>query len=550
MAGEDVIVTIGVDASAANAALTSSSAKFSGWSKETTAALAKADKAVAKLEKSVAALDDPAAQAAASQAKLRAESEKLEKVASLLGPNMGGLVSQMSKLGKVAGSEVGGATLAIAGLAAGVGAALYALTQFGAGVLDTIESIDDLAASLDDVTRKRLAPQIASLRESKAALDDAAVSWAELKIVVADAVDGPLADAVTVASAVVEGWSLVGAAAKRAGIDIRSALGPLGASLIVMEAAAKYLTGYGNTADLGPGGGETLPADWNPLPMSVPGSTPAAALPPVRQTAPNRPRSAATQAAQDAIQSSMFLPGITVAKSQYDLKAAGLAALADLDQQYADQKAALDKQMADDAIAQIEREQAARKAATETAIAGASSVALALSSFAMQVADAQVASTKEGTEAHRQAMRDQVAMQEVAAAVNAAVGITQIWAQWAGQPVVAGALTVLEAAATGAAIAQLEAQKSKLHTGGLAPDEQYGIPAMITRHNERAAILTDEGRRHITADDIDRANSGAVGRADVLQVVVRDESGRGRRMSGRQFARPIPGVGQAARGGV
>lgn len=543
MAGEDVLVTIGVDASAANTALASSRAKFGEWSKGTSQDLTRVETAAAKTTKAVTKVAAPIDHAAASAAKLRAESENLEKVASLLGPNIGNLVSQMSKLGKVSGSGIGGATLAVAGLAAGAGAALYALTQFGAGVLDTIENIDDLAASLDDVTRKRLAPQIASLRESKAALDDAAVSWAELKIVVADAVDGPLADAVTVASAVVEGWSLVGAAAKRAGVDIRSALGPLGASLIVMEAAAKYLTDYGNKADLGPGGGETLPADWNPLPMSVPGSTPAPAPTPPKQTTPNRPRSAATQAAQEAIQSSMFLPGITVAKSQYDLKAAGLAALADLDQQYADKKAALDKQMADDAVAQIEREQAARQAAVQNAIAGASAVTSSLIAFGMQTVDAQVANTKEGTEAHRQALRDQLTMQEASAAAQAALGIVNIWSQWAAQPIVAAALTLVEGAAVTGAITQMERQKSKLHTGGLAPDEQYGMPQAITRTNERSAVLTREGQRHL--NELDRINAGAVGGGQILQVVVRDDSGR--RMSGRQFGTTQPAVGFAPR---
>jgi len=548
MSGEDVIVSIGIDASAANEGLARSSVKFSGWSRDTERAIAKAEAAGKKLDKSIAALDKPIDHAAASTAKLRAESEKLEKVASLLGPRMGGLVSVMSKFGKTAGSDIGGATLALAGLAAGAGAALYALGSFGSMVLDTIDNVDDLAASLDVVTQKRLKDQIKSLKDTSAALDGAVDSWTELKIVVTDIADGPLADASVVVGAIAKGWALVGENASKAGLDIRAALGPLGSSLMLFEAAANYLTAKDEQLSLGPGGGQIFPMDGSALDggMSIPPppGAPAAAKP-QPATASTRPRPS-TSAAADATMSSMFLPGITIPKSQIDLHAAGLAAVADLDAKFAEDKAARDKAMADAAIEQIEREKAARQAAVQTAIAGASAVTSSLISLGEQAAAAAVENTKEGTAAHREALRDQLTMQELSAVANAALGITNVWSQWAGQPIVAGALTAVELAATGVAIGQIEAQKSKLHTGGLAPDERYGMPQPITRDNERTAVLTREGQRHL--DELDRINSGAVQGRNTLQVVVRDESGRGRRMSGREFGRPVPGIGQAPRG--
>ena len=45
MSGEDVIVSIGIDASAANEGLARSSVKFSGWSRDTERAIAKAEAA-------------------------------------------------------------------------------------------------------------------------------------------------------------------------------------------------------------------------------------------------------------------------------------------------------------------------------------------------------------------------------------------------------------------------------------------------------------------------------------------------------------------------
>lgn len=548
MAGEDEIITIGLNTAGYDAGVERAQAKMAKLRGE----VAKADGAkltgLASQVKGLAAAEDAAA---AKAAHLRAESEKLEKVASLLGPQLGGVVQMMSKLGKTAGSDIGGATFAIAGLAVGLGAGLYALKTFTAGVLDTITNVDDLADSLDVVTRTRLKDQIDSLRKSRDEIDAAADSWTSLKIVVSDVADGPLANMATLVSAVAEGWVLVGVNAKRAGVDVTSAIPYVGSLIKDLERLAQ-LKGlvdqyYAKPDTSKPIGSTNYSSDELAALLGMPTGNATTTAPkaaaPKAQAATNRPN---PTTGPDAIMSSMFLAGIAIPKSQIDLRAAGLAAVADLDQQYADKKAALDKQAADEAIAQIDREMAARQAAVQTAIAGASDVASALIDLGSQAADAAVANTKEGTAAHRQALRDQLTMQEIAAIANAAVGITNVWSQWAGQPIVAGALTAVELAATGVAIGQIESQKSKLHVGGLAPDERMGLPSTVTRTNERTAVLTQEGQRHL--NELDRINSGAVGGRGVLQVVVRDESGRGRRMSGREFGRPVPGIGQAPRG--
>ena len=548
MAGEDIIPSLGLDTSSFDAGLAAANAKAGKFSGDVAASVGRADGAVVKLGKSSKALAQPIKAAADSTAHLRAESEKLEKAASLLGPQVGGVVSMMSKLGKTAGSDIGGATLAIVGLTAGLGAGLYVMSSYAAMVADTVENVDDLAASLDVVTRERLAEQIASLQKSKVALGDAADGWTELKIVLSDLVDGPMADVATVASMVAEGWALVGENAKKAGVDVTNAIPYVGTLITDLERLAKLkglVDQYYAKPMPGPMGSTNYSSDELAALLGMPtgnATTTVAPAKPMVQPATARNRTAPSGGV-DAIESSMFLAGITIPKSQIDLHAAGLAAITDLDKQYAADKAALDKQIADEAIAQMERETTARQSAVQTAIGATSQMATSLVSLGMQITDAQVANTKEGTEAHRQALRDQLTMQEAAAAAQAALGIVNIWSQWAAQPIVAAALTLVEGAAVGAAIGQMEAQKSKLHTGGLAPDERYGMPQPITRNNERTAVLTQEGQRHL--DELDRINAGAMGGGQILQVVVRDDSGR--RMSGRQFARPDPGVGFATR---
>lgn len=539
MAGEDEIITIGLNTSSYDAGVERAQAKMAKLRGE----VGKADGAkLTGITSQVKALATAEDAATAKATKLRQESEKFAKVVELVGPQIGSVVQLLGRFGKVAGSDIGGATLAVAGLAVGLGAGLYALKSFAGGVLDTIVNVDDLADSLDIVTRNRLKDQIDSLHKSKAALDDAADRWTELKIVVSAAVDGPLSDAATVLSMVEEGWALVGEAASKTGFDIRDALGPLGTSLKLMEALAKIknlldgqhaATGGGHVA---PGTGPLMPQK----PITAADLTFDFAASATAQTATNRPNAAA---GPDAIQSSMFLAGITIPKSQIDLHAAGLDAIAQLDTKFAADKAARDKQIADEAIAQIERETAARQAAVQTAIAATEQMASSLIGLGMQIVDAQVANTKDGTEAHRQALRDQLTMQEASAAAQAALGLVNIWSQWAAQPIVAGALTLVEVAATTAAISQMERAKSKLHTGGLAPDERYGMPQAVTRNNERTAVLTREGQRHL--NELDRINAGAVGGGQILQVVVRDDSGR--RMSGRQFGKTQPAVGFAPR---
>lgn len=563
MAGEDVIVSVGLDSAPADAGLMRSSANFTKWSKETNTALAKAEGAVVKMEKSVAKLDKPIDQAAVSAAKLRAESEKLEKISSLLGPRLGGVVQIVSKLGKAAGSDVGGATLAIAGLAAGAGAALYALGSFGSMVVDTIVNVDDLADSLDTVTRERLAAQIKSLRDSRDALDEFGESWTEMKIAVAGAVDGPLADLVTILGKSVEGWALMGEALDRFVTDHPIAAGILGINNPLAETADLLRQVERNANAAGDALNREIDAAADAAArdeqarrdardrIAPPKATPAA-----HGTASNREDpmdrmlsgltgSAATGAAAllgDAFHVS-FDSIRGDATNTYDLLAAGLDAQHDLDKQYADEKAKIDKQIADAAIEQIEREQAARKESLEKGIAAASQFSAGLIGIGMQLTDAQVANTKEGTEAHRQALRNQITMQETAAVANAALGITNIWSQWAAQPIVAAALTLVEGAATGLAIGQLEAQKSKLHTGGLAPDEQYGMPPPITRNGERSTVLTAEGARD--PQGLADLNAGRTGEREPV-IYLLDPAGQRR---ARRHAKPSPDLGLAmARG--
>lgn len=79
------------------------------------------------------------------------------------------------------------------------------------------------------------------------------------------------------------------------------------------------------------------------------------------------------------------------------------------------------------------------------------------------------------------------------AVVNAALGITQIWANYGAYPIVAAALTAIEAVATGIQIAAISNQEIPQGRKGLVIDgpshEQGGIDMVDTRTNKRIANI-------------------------------------------------------------
>ena len=471
-------------------------------------------------------MTDGTIKAAGGLKEMQAQSAQLMRLSAVLGPELGSLVAMAGKVRGTQSSGIGGATLAMGAF----GVALGAVYKVGSTVVDVLGDIESHAGQIEKARLGGLitADEVKNIEAAAIAYENLWTPLDDLQILLTAHVSPAISNFAI-------GLEYVSALAR--GFTMDEA---------IQQAQDFYDKIHGlNTLDSAvPDWMKTLPGN-KPVSEHVSVDQQKAKDDAARATA--QPATARNRAAPsggvDAIESSMFLAGITIPKSQIDLHAAGLAAITDLDKQYADQKAALDKQIADDAIAQMDRETAARQAAVQNAIAGASAVASSLIDLGTQATDAAVANTEEGTEAHRQALRDQLTMQEAAAIAQAALGIVNIWSQWAAQPIVAGALTAIELAATGIAIGQIESQKAKLHTGGLAPDERYGMPQPITRNNERTAVLTQEGQRHL--NELDRINAGAMGGGQILQVVVRDDSGR--RMSGRQFARPDPGVGFATR---
>lgn len=571
MSGEDIVPTLGLDTTGFDAGMAKSAAKGRAFGSELEAAIKKADAAGKKLDHSIKALDKPIDKAADSAARLRAESEKLEKAVALLGPEIGGAVGMLSKFGKAAGSGIGGTTAAVVGLGAALGVALYGLKSYGAMVANTIENVEDLAASLNDMQRNALAGQIEAVREAKKATDDLGASMAGLEIVLTAQIAPAVSDFSLAMSGMIDHITGADDAVGDKSSGMFGAMYDAATWLLSEEAS---VLSHGFTDLIAEGWiyareqvhayaeeqrtlSQAVP-EWM---KTLPGNTAKhAAAPSVDigeiSFSPAKPQRGSNRAPSGPAASMSFDPGAV------DFSGAAFAGYADAqaftDAQalradeikqysaYIEHKIALSDKLRDAEIANAEAIKAARKKEVDDAVAGAAAMTSTLVGLGMQLVDAQVANTKEGTEAHRQALRDQLTMQEASAAAQAALGLVNIWSQWAAQPIVAGALTLIEVGATTAAIQQMEAQKSKLHTGGLAPDERYGMPQPITRDNERTAVLTREGQRHL--DDLDRINSGAVQGRNMLQVVVRDESGRGRRMSGREFGRPVPGIGQAPRG--
>ena len=480
---------------------------------------------------------------------LRTESEKLEKAASLLGPQLGGVVSTLSKLGKVGGAEIGGATAAIVGLGAALGAASAAAYGFGSIVVGTITNIDDMADSLTELNRAALADSIDRIRETAGAVDTLDESWAALNIVLTDSADGPLADVSVVLSAILDGWTRLIAAGNATDLPWWSRLIPgvndlanLHAARMgidaINEAAARNLELAQKRQATMQGGTDSLGLTFD---FAASATTPATK--PKPNTASNRPdRTPAAAAVDSAIMSSLELPGIEIPKSQIDLRAAGLDALAKLDAEYAEKKAEADKAAADAAIAEIERETAARRAAVIQGIQLAGQLASAIANFAESEAQAKVDAAQKGSLAYYYAVRDQFNTHQAAAlgmaAINIALGFTQ---ELATKGVIGIGTGAVLAAAGAFEVGTILAQKppQMLHTGGpmTAPDEY------VVRSNEVPTMLTAEGARDRQALADLNAGQSRANRDPVIYLV--DESGMSR---ARQHTKPRPDLGLRIQG--
>ena len=575
MAGEDIIPSLGLDTSGFDAGLAAANARAGKFSGDVAASVGRADGAVVKLGKSTKTLAQPIKAAADSTAHLRSESEKLEKVASLLGPKVGGVVSMMSKLGKTAGSDIGGATFAIVGLGAGAGAAVAALTAFGSMVANTITNIDEMAASLTDLNRRALGEQIAAVKDAKNATDDLGRALNGLQIVIAAQAAPAVSDFSVLLADVTDHIS---GADDAVGTESSGFLGALvDTATWLLSAEADMLThgaftsiqeGWKIAADLvheyanasrkaasAPGGG-SVPQGTGPLMPAKPITTAdltfdfaGSASSPIAQRgasnrAPSGPDASMSFNADEVDFSGASFAGYAEAQAFADA-AAGYADDTKAYGVYIGNKIKQSDKLRDAEIANEEAVRAARQQSTADAIDMAGAMANVLGSLATGLTDLQVENTEEGTAAHRKALRDQFIAQKAAAlasiAINTAVGFTQDLAKGGVVGIILGAATLLAGGVQAGLV--LGTQAPKMHTGGLAPDERYGMPQPITRNNERTAVLTQEGQRHL--NELDRINAGAMGGGQILQVVVRDDSGR--RMSGRQFARPDPGVGFATR---
>ena len=569
MAGEDIVPSLGLDTSSFDAGLAAANAKAGKFSGDLAASVGRADGAVVKLGKSSKALAQPISAAAHSTATLRAESEKLEKVASLLGPKVGGVVSMMSKLGKTAGSDIGGATFAIVGLGAGAGAAVAALTAFGSMLANTITNIDEMAASLTDLNRKALADQIALVKDAKNATDDLGRALNGLQIVIAAQAAPAVSDFSVVLADVTDHISGADDAVgtKSSGflgalVDTATWLLSAEADMLTHGAFTAIQEGWKTAADLvhkyaNASRAASIPQGTGPLMpgYSMPEAAPltfdfaGSASSPIAQRgasnrAPSGPDASMSFNADSVDVSGASFAGYADAQAFADA-AAGYADDTKAYSVYINNKIGLSDKLRDAEIENTEQVKAARQQSTADAIDMAGAMANVLGSLATGLTDLQVQNTEEGTAAHRKALREQFIAQKAAAlasiAINTAVGFTQDLNKGGVVGIILGAATLLAGGVQAGIV--LGTQAPKFHTGGLAPDERYGMPQPITRNNERTAVLTQEGQRHL--NELDRINAGAMGGGQILQVVVRDDSGR--RMSGRQFARPDPGVGFATR---
>ncbi len=111
-----------------------------------------------------------------------------------------------------------------------------------------------------------------------------------------------------------------------------------------------------------------------------------------------------------------------------------------------------------------------------------SSAAGDIGSIVSDIYDGQIDKARKGSAEERKLMKKQFAAQKATAlaqaAINLALGISNVWATWAGMPVVAGVLTALVGGIGAAQIGLIAAKQPSFHVGGMVraptqPDE-YG----------------------------------------------------------------------------
>lgn len=158
--------------------------KMGGYTDKQVQQLGNKFRARAEREQKAAIKDMEALSKKSAEAQLA--TDKLGQAFSFLSPKLGEVTS---KVGGLAGAG-GGLGLMVAGFAAVIGAGV----SLGSMVLDVTSNIDQLAESLSNADRAAIQPSINRLSEQRDRLDDASDGWTELKIVVADAVGGPLTD--------------------------------------------------------------------------------------------------------------------------------------------------------------------------------------------------------------------------------------------------------------------------------------------------------------------------------------------------------------------
>lgn len=560
MSGEDVVTTLGVDLAPMIGGLgiaRDELGRFQKMAVDTGTRGAQAMKAAQAglgglsstartLRPAMADVGTATTKTAKSLQEMQKESAQLMRVSALLGPQLGGLVQIAGKLRGTQASGISGATLAVGGFAT----ALAAVVAIGGSAVSVYADVAAYSAQIEHAKGEGLisAQEAQNIEKAGTAFTGLSKSLGDFQIVLA----GTFAKDFQHFSI---GLDYV--LSRIEGFDAEDAT----------ERARKFHDEINGIKDDLSG---SVP-DWMKL---LPGQNDHKVTADEQKAKDAAAASAATaaKASSDAALTAAKAQSVAVANTwiflmdSLDAESAATAkSEADTWAWLGDQMDAEAKASTDAAIAEMNRQHnafvetaehdlqvekdkqaqmlAARKQAVQDAIQATSQMTGALIGLGTQLVDAQVANTKEGTQAHRQALRDQITMQEAAAGANAALGITNIWSQWAAQPVVAAALTLVEVGATATAISQLERQKSKLHIGGLAPDEQYGMPQPVTRAGERSAVLTAEGARDPQA--LADLNAGRTSKERDPVIYIVDPEGQRR---ARRHVKPSPDLGLARMG--